>query len=69
MSEIKIEKGIPIPDKGKRKSAIPFDKMEVGDSFLVRFTQRTGIHTTAKRFGITITSRQEGDKVRIWRTK
>lgn len=30
-----IEKNIPIPERNKHWSRFPFDKMEVGDSFLV----------------------------------
>jgi hypothetical protein len=31
MSEIKVEKGIPVPQRGK----YPFKKMQVGESFFV----------------------------------
>lgn len=33
MTDIKIEKGIPMPDARSKSSVYPFEGMEVGDSF------------------------------------
>ena len=35
MKLIKIEKNVPIPSSGLDKSNLPFDKMEIGDSFII----------------------------------
>lgn len=39
MSEIKIEKGIPIPEGRPRNRIYPWAEMEVGDSFVVQKPQ------------------------------
>lgn len=70
--EIKIEKGVPIPEKKKPK--YPFDEMETGDSFGVPvhmgyrvriYLQRHKERTSGKEF----ITRTVGDEVRVWRTK
>jgi hypothetical protein len=53
--EIKIEKGVPIPKRPKRKDKHLFIKMEVGDSFIIPSDWMTEIWYV------------EGG-VRIWRT-
>lgn len=70
-----IEKGIPVPKKRK----YPFDKMEVGDSFLIKhdgttnFRTAIGGHITAhvrRNPGTKFTSRNTDDgDVRVWRLK
>ena len=45
MSEIKIDKGIPMPSLTR----YPFDEMEVGDSFLVPSDNRTSVSTLVSR--------------------
>lgn len=40
MSEILIEKGIPVPRSARNGAAYPFSKLEVGDSFIVPAEER-----------------------------
>lgn len=73
MSEIKIEKGIPIPEgDGRRGRApkYPWRNMEVGDSFFVREKPSAvarGACEAGKRCGRKFISRRIDDGVRIWR--
>lgn len=75
-----IEKNIPIPegstrggDKGKLR--LTMERMEVGDSIVVRGLHRQHYHAIAKKIGIgykskTIMKSQHGkeqDQVRLWR--
>lgn len=66
MSEIKIEKDIPIP-KNRRKQKYPWHDMEVGDSFLIqRNTLSMGAvndRYSPKKF----IARKVENGVRIWR--
>jgi len=67
MSKIKVEKNIPIPKKPIYWKGI-LKTMEIGDSFFT--TPRPNAHPTlnaAKALGIKITTRKEGDGVRVWR--
>ena len=84
---IKIEKNVPIPDKcpndGRgKKSKYPFEKMEVGDSFLhdepYSHAAQTRLHNAARnfknyhrdKFDWKFTVRKvEGNKIRVWRVK
>ena len=74
--KFKLEKDIPIPAKQMRKkqSIYPFNKMEVGDSFIVPLnkikTMRTAIAHYKKRhpeWSYASRTLQEG--FRIWRIK
>jgi hypothetical protein len=74
VSEIKIEKGVPIPqkhDSQKRGSLTATLKaMEVGDSFLYAKSQRGALPTVARHAGIRVATRSEGaDHVRVWRVE
>lgn len=65
-----IEKGIKVPTKAHSK--YPFDKMKVGDSFLVPAEQQNHARVTAyayaKRNNIKIVVRKVDGGFRIWRT-
>ena len=69
--QYKIDKNVPIPTShGNLK--YPFDKLEVGDSFFVEGIEhpaRLAKYCYAKRHGITLVSKREGNGHRIWRTK
>lgn len=78
MSEIKIDKGVPLPEpKRGRKGTYPWDELQVGDSFFVPGkTCNTfgGFLTRLKKAGgieCVIRSVTENDikGVRIWRIK
>ena len=79
MSDIKIEKNIPLPRKytgeGRPKSPIrvALEAMEVGDSFEGTEANRKyvgAISCTYRLKGRKFTSRKTGDdKFRIWRIK
>jgi hypothetical protein len=70
-----IEKGIPVPrPSGRRAKAYPFEKMEIGDSFLVpleRDKSPSSIHSAIsqakKRLNINLTSARVEGGVRVWR--
>lgn len=69
---VKIERGVPLPPKGKTPERYPWSIMEVGDSFLVEGANpRSHISTGAnklhpdKRF----TQRKVQDGIRVWRVK
>lgn len=71
--EIKIEKGVPIPESPNtpRKAlglTETLKKMEVGDSILLSRTRASACRSVADRIGIVITSRQvDKETSRIWR--
>jgi len=63
---IKIDKDIPLPPLSKQSGqAAALRQCKKGDSFVVEL--RTSIHTIASRLGISIATRREGDKFRVWR--
>lgn len=82
---LKIEHNIPIPPKNENrlyKYKYPFGSMEVGDSFLIktgltakkRNTRRSSMNHSLKKYNkqyspITITTRIDGENIRVWRTK
>jgi hypothetical protein len=61
---LKIEKGIPIPQRGGVTAKLR--GMEVGDSILV--STRPGLDKIQKRYEVKFTSAKEKGKIRIWRT-
>ena len=67
MSQPRIDKGIPMPGK------FPFEKMEVGDSFVIPHTaRRASVYIAAKRFaaehGVKFATRKLPDgTLRCWR--
>jgi hypothetical protein len=76
---IEIEKGIEIPDPGRRKKGegLPFGKLEVGDSFLIVKAHRkswafafAAISAAQKRHDIKLTTRLVDDNTRrVWRVE
>ena len=77
--EIKIEKGVPLPSKG-RYVKFPWNKLEVGDSFFVAALNKNDsvktqsrLHTSLRdfqRYGgeqIKIQTTQVDGGVRVWR--
>lgn len=71
--ELKIEKGIPMPDKRHyRKNPImdAIKKMEIGDSVLMERKSVNGMGYRAVKLGYQFSTRKEGEgAVRVWRTK
>lgn len=72
-----IEKGIPIPEKAHANCKYPWDKMEVGDSFVVPRNVKPRQHDklrcyasgVGKKRGQTFYVKPEGENgFRIWRT-
>lgn len=80
---IQIEKGIPIPERSYRNSIsnLPFDKMEVGDSFFVPdktdstslATMRVYCSRWAKQLGIklrvSVQKKASPAGIRVWRVE
>ena len=66
---IEIEKGIPVPARG-RKEKYPWSRLEVEDSFFVagaktkRFAAADGAR---KKYGFKITIRTVDGGIRVWR--
>jgi hypothetical protein len=81
MSNIKVDKDMPIPeppkkDKGGRKEKYPWSQMDIGDSFLFPASTKTNTaYTAARTAGLKFTPnrtfimRQIGDRFRCWRVK
>lgn len=73
--ELKIDKGIPIPEKFSRKTnAITMAAvgMDVGDSFITNHSQQSiyGFLKTAVRKGYKFTTQKiDEHSCRVWRTK
>lgn len=76
-SEIKIEKGVPVPESKALSAKYPWDGMQPGDSFLIAFDGRRDFHIRekasaaanyAKRaFGWKLCTRTVEGGVRVWR--
>jgi hypothetical protein len=74
MSEFKIEKGVPIPERRHGKGKYPWASLKIGDSFFV-----PGLYSSAQmassigfqrqKTGREHVCRKEGEGVRVWRTK
>jgi hypothetical protein len=71
MSEIKIERGVPLPEKRGLYNKYPFKQMKVGDSFIVPIDAR--IYAAASwagtRNGMKFSTRKNGTCIRVWRVK
>lgn len=68
MSEIKIEKSIPIPEKNRNKSII--STMQIGDSFFTAADDKTILETCAvigALLNFEFTMETEGRGTRVWR--
>ena len=72
MSEIKIEKNVPIPISSKGLKKYPFEMMEPGDSI---YNDNISIIACARRWfkrhnpDVKVISRKEKNGVRIWVVK
>lgn len=73
-SDLKIERGIPVPERRKRK--YPFEDMQPGDSFEVPlngdtlFRTRSRIQGSMAHFrtkGWSFTTRKTDTGIRVWR--
>jgi hypothetical protein len=73
-----IESGIPVPDidMTTAKTHYPWDKMSVGDSFLVKGEARDKYKTAisasghrGKKYGEAYTARYVSGGLRVWRIK
>ena len=65
-----IEEGIPLPARRRARTGgltETLRTMKAGQSILV--DHRSTAYLVARRIGITITSRAEGDKWRVWRVE
>lgn len=73
--EIKIEKGVPIPERKTSKSKYPFSEMQVGYSFFVEDYKPSSLYQIAMiwRKQALVQWRfkaiKEGDGCRIWRVE
>ena len=76
MEELKIEKNIPIQPKKGRKSVLKpfFEKLEVGDSFVIQRKSYRTVTRVAKKNKIKVITRavtepsyDKGDFIRVWR--
>lgn len=68
--EIKIEKGIPMPQRNQGKWINLFRNMKVGDSFECEERYRNSMSACASRIKIKVSVHQTTPgKVRVWRVK
>ena len=70
--KVKIEKGIPIPKKGKL--SLPWDLLGIGDSFLVDNSIKTesiqnNAQYHARKLKRKFSCRKVEDGTRVWRIK
>lgn len=72
-NEIKIDKGVPLPDSGRRKLAWPLRDMEVGDSFSLDQSRMSAVRSAINYEqrvspGKKFTVRTTPVETRCWRT-
>lgn len=65
----KIDNNIPIPSKPLEGATDFFKTLEVGQSFLVPNDSRNSMHQIAKRTGIRIRIKADGEQSRVWRVE
>ncbi len=75
MDDIKVDKGVPMPEATPLKRKLPFEQLEVGDSFL--YSTKTGrkVQGAARgicrkwsdKLGTTYATRRTEEGIRIWR--
>lgn len=69
-TEIKIEKGIPIPKPRHTGMSEVLKRMQVGDSVVVPVTMRPNLNVYADRIRIRVVTRKvDTDHIRVWRTE
>ena len=81
---IEIEKHIPIPKRGARAEALPFLRLEVGDSFAIpvppeeihhpasfaaKIRNRAGSIARREGFEFLVRLIDENKRIRVWRKK
>lgn len=70
---MKIDKGVPFPTPRKTDVTETLRALQVGDSFVLDrrdASYRGSLTTQAKRVGIKVATRAEGDKsLRVWRVE
>lgn len=71
MTDFKIDKDIAIPSSFRPAVKYPFDKMEIGDSFLVDgpLAARSAYTSAIRRKMKVCWRRQPDGSYRIWRTE
>lgn len=73
MDDVKIDKGIPVPQKQARfhKAYDLYQKMEVGDSIFLKKSQRILLHDAIRVMEGTskgkLSTRREDNGFRVWR--
>jgi hypothetical protein len=70
---MKLETNIPIPLDRSGSKVYSFEKMKVGNSFVVPFNQVAGLRASAAYYkvrhrGFDYTTRKEVDGLRLWCT-
>ena len=72
MTDIQIEKGLPIPVSSRGRK-YPYEYLDVSDSFFVTDGNMQQVcnmnYRYGKRFGRKFIARQEAAGVRVWRTE
>lgn len=69
MTQIKIDKGVPVPDRAERHR-YPFRRMEVGDSFVVDISFHrvsNAAYSYGYKTGKQFTVRHTASGTRVWR--
>jgi len=73
-TQLKIDKGIPLPARKGRAKKYPFDQMDIGDSFLVPVGATksdssiySSMSQAKKRLNINLTCARVDGGVRVWR--
>ncbi|TFH41405.1 MAG: hypothetical protein E4H01_15040 [Lysobacterales bacterium] len=68
---IKIDKNIPMPPKERtgRPSKFPFPDLELGDSFLLEFRERTLKYYWERKLARKFELRKTPEGLRVWRVK
>jgi hypothetical protein len=73
MGEFTIERGIPLPEVGRRKCRYPWMEMEVGDSFFAPAvnlkTMKSGAYKNGINLGRRFEAHAEAGGARVWRTR
>ena len=62
-----IDKNIPIPVGRSGSLTSKLRELQIGDSMLIEKYQQKSVYELAKRAGVKVTTRAEGEKVRVWR--
>lgn len=65
-----LEKNVPLPPSKRGRTLLrpQMSLMKVDESFVTSHSN-TAVHRIAQKLGITCETRQEGDKIRVWRVK